>query len=69
MVIRSYLFCFIASSVQAAVSWMKILIQTHASQLMAIGTVELFSMFGPLLGIIEHRANTLQQLTKYVTTT
>lgn len=67
MIDQLILFGFVFNySVQIAVTWIKILVQTHASQLMAIGTLELFSMFGPLLGIVEYRANTLQQLTKYV---
>lgn len=51
-------------SVQTAVVWLRVLLQTHASQLMAIGTTELFTRFGPLLGIIEHRANSLHSLSK-----
>lgn len=44
--------------------WLKHLLQTQSSQLMAIGTVELYATFGPLLGIAEHRGNTFQQLNK-----
>lgn len=51
-------------SVHTSIIWLKHLIQTQSSQLMAIGNVELFTTFGPLLGIAEHRANTFQQLTK-----
>lgn len=44
--------------------WIKALIQTQSSQLMAIGTFELNAMFGPLIGLAERRTNTMQQLTK-----
>lgn len=44
--------------------WIKALLQTQSSQLMAIGTFELNTMFGPLIGLAERRTNTLQQLTK-----
>lgn len=54
-------------SVHTSSIWLKHLLQTQSSQLMAIGTTELHSTFGPLLGIAEHRANTFQQLTKYGT--
>lgn len=41
---------------------MKLLIQTHTSQLMAFGADELLARFGPCLGIIEHRVNNLRSL-------
>lgn len=44
--------------------WLKQVVHTHASQLMALGSNTLFAQFGPLLGIIEHRTNSLQQLSK-----
>lgn len=44
--------------------WIKALLQTQSSQLMAIGTVELNAMFGSLIGLVERRTNTLQNLTK-----
>ncbi|XP_031621725.1 WD repeat-containing protein 43 [Contarinia nasturtii] len=50
--------------VHTSILWLKHLLQTQSSQLMAIGTIELYATFGPLLGIAEHRANTFQQLTK-----
>lgn len=70
-VLRSYSFasmetnnCACRCSAHIAVMWLRNLVQMHASQLMAIGNIELYSQFGPLLGIIEHRANSLQHLSK-----
>lgn len=47
-----------------AVIWLKLLLQTHASQIMAFGLNGLYLKFGPILGILEHRANTLKPLNK-----
>lgn len=44
--------------------WLKLVLHTQASQLMALGSNTLFAQFGPLLGIIEHRTNCLQPLSK-----
>lgn len=51
-------------SAEKSVMWLKQVVHTHASQLMALGTQTLFAQFGPLLGIIEHRTSSLQQLSK-----
>ena len=48
-------------------NWLKILAQTHSSQLMALGADDLLNKFGPCIGIIEHRANCLKELSKWVT--
>lgn len=45
-------------------NWLKILAQTHSSQLMALGADDLLNKFGPCIGIIEHRANCLKELSK-----
>lgn len=46
------------------VNWMKVLLQTHTSQLMALGADELMERFGPCMGIIEHRINNLKNLNR-----
>uniref|UniRef100_A0A1B0AGB0 Utp12 domain-containing protein n=1 Tax=Glossina pallidipes TaxID=7398 RepID=A0A1B0AGB0_GLOPL len=51
-------------NVEFAMNWLKILAQTHSSQLMALGADELLNKFGPCIGIIEHRANCLKELSK-----
>lgn len=43
---------------------MKALLQTHTSQLMALGADELMNRFGPCMGIIEHRINNLKNLNR-----
>lgn len=43
---------------------MKVLLQTHTSQLMALGADELMNRFGPCMGIIEHRINNLKNLNR-----
>lgn len=45
-------------------NWLKVLAQTHSSQLMALGADDLLDKFGPCIGIIEHRANCLKELSK-----
>lgn len=59
-----FIFCVFIYSAHAALLWLKHLIQTQTSQLMAVGNIEIYSQFGPLLGIIEHRTNSLPQLSK-----
>ncbi|KAI9583358.1 hypothetical protein GQX74_005106 [Glossina fuscipes] len=51
-------------NVEFAMNWLKILAQTHSSQLMALGAEELLNKFGPCIGIIEHRTNCLKELSK-----
>ncbi|XP_067627144.1 WD repeat-containing protein 43 [Eurosta solidaginis] len=51
-------------NVEYAVDWLKVLVQTHSSQLMALGSEDLLSKFGPCIGLIEHRVNCLNELTK-----
>lgn len=53
-------------SVEYAVDWLKVLVQTHSSQLMALGSEDLLNKFGPCIGIIEHRVNCLKELSKFV---
>lgn len=55
---------FFSFSVETSTCWLKILVQTHASQLMALGADDLLSRFGPCLGIIEHRVTNLQSLAR-----
>lgn len=43
---------------------MKVLLQTHTSQLMALGADELMNRFGPCMGIIEHRIHNLKNLNR-----
>lgn len=50
--------------IEMGVSWMKVLLQTHTSQLMALGADELMNRFGPCMGIIEHRINNLKNLNR-----
>ncbi|KAG4065348.1 hypothetical protein HA402_012293 [Bradysia odoriphaga] len=50
------------ANVQVAVRWLKLLLQIHASQLMALGKDELHDRFGALLGILQNRTNCLSQL-------
>lgn len=45
-------------------NWLKVLTQTHSSQLMALGADDLLNKFGPCIGIIEYRANCLKELSK-----
>lgn len=52
------------SNVQCAANWLKFLVRIHASQLMALGADDLLTKFGPCLGIIEHRMNCLQEISK-----
>lgn len=51
-------------SIETGVGWMKALLQTHTSQLMALGADELMNRFGPCMGIIEHRINNLKNLNR-----
>lgn len=53
-----------ASRIEMGVSWMKVLLQTHTSQLMALGADELMNRFGPCMGVIEHRINNLKNLNR-----
>ncbi|XP_036230348.2 WD repeat-containing protein 43 isoform X2 [Bactrocera oleae] len=50
--------------VEYAVDWLKVLVQTHSSQLMALGSEDLLNKFGPCIGLIEHRVNCLKELSK-----
>lgn len=43
---------------------MKVLIELHVGQLMAIGSEDLRSQMKPFLGVVEHRVSNLQALTK-----
>lgn len=43
---------------------MKHLLQTHSSQLMALGKDEIFEQFGASIGLIEHRINNLTALSR-----
>ncbi|KAI8128960.1 hypothetical protein FF38_09843 [Lucilia cuprina] len=52
------------ANVEFAMNWLKVLAQTHSSQLMALGADDLLNKFGPCIGIIEHRANCLKELSK-----
>ncbi|XP_073814070.1 WD repeat-containing protein 43 [Musca autumnalis] len=52
------------TNVEYAMNWLKVLTQTHSSQLMALGAEDLLNKFGPCIGIIEHRANCLKELSK-----
>ncbi|XP_061391420.1 WD repeat-containing protein 43 [Musca vetustissima] len=52
------------TNVEYAMNWLKVLAQTHSSQLMALGAEDLLNKFGPCIGIIEHRANCLKELSK-----
>lgn len=58
------LLLFVYSRIEMGVSWMKVLLQTHTSQLMALGADELMNRFGPCMGIIEHRINNLKNLNR-----
>ncbi|XP_014091928.3 WD repeat-containing protein 43 isoform X1 [Bactrocera oleae] len=51
-------------NVEYAVDWLKVLVQTHSSQLMALGSEDLLNKFGPCIGLIEHRVNCLKELSK-----
>lgn len=51
-------------SVKLGVTWMKHLLQTHSSQLMALGKNEIFEQFGASIGLIEHRINNLPALSR-----
>lgn len=51
-------------SIETGVNWMKVLLQTHTSQLMALGADELMNRFGPCMGIMEHRINNLKNLNR-----
>lgn len=53
-----------SNSVERSMAWLKILVQTHSSQLMALGAEDLLEKFGPLLGIIEHRSNCLMEISR-----
>ncbi|KAG4065428.1 hypothetical protein HA402_002826 [Bradysia odoriphaga] len=50
------------ANVRVAVRWLKLLLQIHASQLMALGKDELHDRFGALLGILQNRTNCLSEL-------
>ncbi|XP_019552560.3 WD repeat-containing protein 43 [Aedes albopictus] len=50
--------------VATAVCWLKALIHSHASQLMALGSESLLSNFGTCLGIIEYRVEHANSLSK-----
>lgn len=50
--------------VATAVCWLKALIHSHASQLMALGSENLLSNFGTCLGIIEYRVEHVNSLSK-----
>ncbi|XP_058462607.1 WD repeat-containing protein 43 [Malaya genurostris] len=50
--------------VATATCWLKALINSHASQLMALGSENLLSNFGTCLGIIEYRAQHASSLSK-----
>ncbi|XP_065091921.1 WD repeat-containing protein 43 [Ochlerotatus camptorhynchus] len=50
--------------VATAVCWLKALIHSHASQLMALGSENLLSNFGTCLGIIEYRVEHANSLSK-----
>lgn len=52
----------ISFSVQIAVRWLKLLLQIHASLLIALGKDELHERFGSLIGIIDNRTNSLAKL-------
>lgn len=43
---------------------MKHLLQTHSSQLMALGKDDVFEQFGASIGLIEHRINNLPALSR-----
>ncbi|XP_055382427.1 WD repeat-containing protein 43 [Condylostylus longicornis] len=51
-------------NVQISSNWLKALIKIHSSQLMALGSEDLLAKFGPCIGIIEHRASCLNDLSK-----
>lgn len=53
-------------SVQVAVTWLRLLIETHTSQLMALGSGNILDNFGTCLGIIEFRTEHLKSLSKYI---
>uniref|UniRef100_A0A336KSR8 CSON015286 protein n=1 Tax=Culicoides sonorensis TaxID=179676 RepID=A0A336KSR8_CULSO len=50
------------TNVQLSIVWLKTLIQTQTSQLMALGSDTLKDMFGLCLGIVDHRMNDLPAL-------
>ncbi|XP_053683367.1 WD repeat-containing protein 43 [Sabethes cyaneus] len=50
--------------VATAICWLKALIHSHASQLMALGSENLLSNFGTCLGIIEYRVEHANSLSK-----
>ncbi|XP_040167743.1 WD repeat-containing protein 43 [Anopheles arabiensis] len=50
--------------VKTAVCWLKPLISIHASQLMALGSINLLANFSTCLGIIEYRVEHLNSLSK-----
>ncbi|XP_065367123.1 WD repeat-containing protein 43 isoform X1 [Calliphora vicina] len=52
------------TNVEYAMLWLKVLAQTHSSQLMALGADDLLDKFGPCIGVIEHRASCLKELSK-----
>jgi hypothetical protein len=47
---------------EIALMWLKHLIQTHSSSLMAYGATNLCNTFGTTLGIIDHRLQNLPKL-------
>uniref|UniRef100_A0A1B0EZ96 Small-subunit processome Utp12 domain-containing protein n=2 Tax=Phlebotomus papatasi TaxID=29031 RepID=A0A1B0EZ96_PHLPP len=51
-------------NVECATHWMKVLIELHVGQLMAVGSEDLRSQMKPFLGIVEHRVSNLQALTR-----
>jgi U3 small nucleolar RNA-associated protein 5 len=52
------------SGSETALLWLRYLIQTHASSLMAFGIDNLNATFGTTLGIIDHRTHNLPGLTR-----
>uniref|UniRef100_A0A1I8PJP8 Small-subunit processome Utp12 domain-containing protein n=1 Tax=Stomoxys calcitrans TaxID=35570 RepID=A0A1I8PJP8_STOCA len=52
------------TNVEYAMNWLKVLTQTHSSQLLALGSDDLLNKFGPCIGIIEHRASCLKEMSK-----
>ncbi|XP_055906734.1 WD repeat-containing protein 43 [Eupeodes corollae] len=51
-------------NVEISAKWLKVLAKTHSSQLMALGSEDLLEKFGPCIGIIEHRASCLMEISK-----
>jgi len=62
--IYNYKIELIFSRAKQGVAWLKILLQTHSSQLMALGNQELLAKFGPCIGMLEYRVEQLNQLAR-----